>query len=173
MDSWIRCRVDLYAFFLFVCFLLFFFFSLSLKCFSILCYASGFYMLLFFRQMFLTRARTRMFVCVLFIGIVQRNWACLTWKSALEIKSLLLLLLSRVPDQNGVSQAWYYRDTPFWSETLDILLLSFDYHFHFHWCFANHHNPSIKRDVVTTHQQEQVACVPEHVFISSSVLLGF
>ena len=24
-------------------------------------------------------------------GIVQRNWACLTWKSALEIKSLLLL----------------------------------------------------------------------------------
>ena len=36
-------------------------------CFNILCYASGFYMLLFFRQM------------------------CLTWKSALEIKSLLLL----------------------------------------------------------------------------------
>ena len=33
-------------------------------------------------------------VCVLFIGIVQRNWTCLTWKSALEIKSLLLLLLS-------------------------------------------------------------------------------
>ena len=32
-------------------------------------------------------------VCVLFIGIVQRNWACLTWKNALEIKSLLLLLL--------------------------------------------------------------------------------
>ena len=32
-------------------------------------------------------------VCVLFIGIVQRNWACLTWKSAVEIKSLLLLLL--------------------------------------------------------------------------------
>ena len=32
-------------------------------------------------------------VCVFFIGIVQRNWACLTWKSAIEIKSLLLLLL--------------------------------------------------------------------------------
>ena len=32
-------------------------------------------------------------VCVLFIGIVQRSWACLTWKSTLEIKSLLLLLL--------------------------------------------------------------------------------
>ena len=46
-------------------------------------------MLLFFRQMFLTRAC----VCVLFIGIVQRYCACLTWKSALEIKSLLLLLL--------------------------------------------------------------------------------
>ena len=72
-----------------ICMRFFFFFSLSLRCFSILCYASGFYMLLFFRQMFLTRVR----VCVLFIGIVQRNWACLTWKSALEIKSLLLLLL--------------------------------------------------------------------------------
>ena len=32
-------------------------------------------------------------LCVLFIGIVQRNWACLTWKSAIEIKLLLLLLL--------------------------------------------------------------------------------
>ena len=35
-------------------------------------------------------------VCVcmlLFMGIVQRNWACLTWKSAKEMKSLLLLLL--------------------------------------------------------------------------------
>ena len=31
--------------------------------------------------------------CVLFIGIVQRNLACLTWKSAIEIKLLLLLLL--------------------------------------------------------------------------------
>ena len=29
-------------------------------------------------------------VLLLFIGIVQRNWACLTWKSAIEIKSLLL-----------------------------------------------------------------------------------
>ena len=29
--------------------------------------------------------------CVLFIGIVQSNWACLTWKSAIEIKLLLLL----------------------------------------------------------------------------------
>ena len=48
-------------------------------------------LLLFFRQMFLVRARRS--VCVLFIGIVQRNRACLTWKSALEIKSLLLLLL--------------------------------------------------------------------------------
>ena len=32
-------------------------------------------------------------VCVLFIGIVQCKWACLTWKSAIEIKLLLLLLL--------------------------------------------------------------------------------
>ena len=65
------------------------FFFFFLRCFNILCYASGFYVLLFFRQMFLTRARARLSVCVLFIGIVQRNWACLTWKSALEIKSLL------------------------------------------------------------------------------------
>ena len=74
MDSWIRCQVDLYAFFL--------------RCFNILCYASGFYILLFVvRCLWCARA------CVLFIGIVQRNWACLTWKSAIEIKSLLLLLL--------------------------------------------------------------------------------
>ena len=55
-----------------ICMRFFFFF---LRCFSILCFASGFYMLLFFRQMFLTRACARMCVCecVLFIGIVQRN----------------------------------------------------------------------------------------------------
>ena len=77
-DSWIRCRVDLYAFFL--------------RCFNILCYASGFYMLLFVvRCLWCARVHAR--VCVLFIGIVQRNWACLTWKSTIEIKSLLLLLL--------------------------------------------------------------------------------
>ena len=38
-------------------------------------------------------------VCVVVVVIVhwhcvQRNLACLTWKSAIEIKSLLLLLLS-------------------------------------------------------------------------------
>ena len=78
MDSWIRCRVALYAFFL--------------KCFNILCYASGFYMLLFIvRCLWCTRVGAR--VCVLFIGIVQHNWACLTWKSAIEIKSLLLLYI--------------------------------------------------------------------------------
>ena len=33
-----------------------------------------------------------MCVLLLFIDIVQRNWACLAWKSAIEIKSLLLLL---------------------------------------------------------------------------------
>ena len=37
--------------------------------------------------------RTCARVYVFFIGIVQRSWACLTWKSAIEIKSLLLLLL--------------------------------------------------------------------------------
>ena len=74
MDSWIRCRVDLYAFFL--------------RRFNRLFYASDFYMLLFFRCVCVCVC-----VCVLFIGIVQRNWACLTWKSAIEIKSLLLLLL--------------------------------------------------------------------------------
>ena len=68
----------------------FFFF---LRCFNILHYASGFYMLLFFRQMFLTClcVCVCVCVCVLFTGIVQHNWACLTWKSAIEIKSLLLL----------------------------------------------------------------------------------
>ena len=62
------------------------------RCFNLLCYASGFYMLLFVvRCLWCARVRAR--VCVLFIGIVQRNWACLTWKSAIEVKSLLLLLL--------------------------------------------------------------------------------
>ena len=72
-----------------------------LRCFNILCYASGFYMLLFVvRCLWCARMRAR--VCVLFIGIVQRNWACLTWKSAIEIKSLLLLLTSQ--QQASVSQ---------------------------------------------------------------------
>ena len=44
-----------------VFFVLFCFF---LRCLNILCYASGFYMLLFFRQMFLTRARARVCVCL-------------------------------------------------------------------------------------------------------------
>ena len=42
---------------LFVCLFVF------LRCFNILCYASGFYMLLFFRKMFLMRARARVCVC--------------------------------------------------------------------------------------------------------------
>ena len=48
-------------------------------------------------------------VCVLFIGIVQRNWACLTWKSALEIKSLLSLLSALVNQiQLYLLHSWYY-----------------------------------------------------------------
>ena len=54
MDSWIRCRVDLYVFFL--------------RCFNILCYASGFYMLLFVvRCLWCARMRAR--VCVI-------HWHC-------------------------------------------------------------------------------------------------
>ena len=41
-------------------FVVFFF----LRCFNIFCYASGFYMLLFFRQMFLMCARACVCVCV-------------------------------------------------------------------------------------------------------------
>ena len=55
---------------LFVClFCLFLFFVFFLRCFNILCYASGFYMLLFFRKMFLMRARARVCVCVV-------HWHC-------------------------------------------------------------------------------------------------
>ena len=56
---------------------------------AFICYSS------FVRCFWRSRARACVCVCVcvLFTGIVQRNWACLTWKSALEIKSLLLLLL--------------------------------------------------------------------------------
>ena len=39
-------------------------------------------------------------VCVLFIGIVQRNWVCLRWKSAIEIELLLLLLLLLLNPKN-------------------------------------------------------------------------
>ena len=48
---------------------------------SFICYCSS-------SDVYDVRAR----VCF-FIGIVQRSWACLTWKSAIEIKSWLLLLL--------------------------------------------------------------------------------
>ena len=44
-------------------------------------------------------------VCVLFIGIVQRNGACLTWKSAIEIKSLLLLLVFNHQEETRSSTA--------------------------------------------------------------------
>ena len=92
MDSWIRCRVDLYAFFCFCFFFLFvcFFSDILTYCVMLqafLCYCS------FVRCFWCARVCVCVCVCVLFIGIVQRNWACLTWKSALEIKSLLLLLL--------------------------------------------------------------------------------
>ena len=54
-----------------------------LRCFNILCYASGFYMLLFFRQMFLTiasararaRARARVCVCVC-VCVCVVYWHC-------------------------------------------------------------------------------------------------
>ena len=78
-----------------------------LRRFTILCYASGFYMLLFLRQMFMMHVCVCVCVCVCvhvcvcvcvcvcvwFICIVQGSWACLTRKRALEIKSLILLLL--------------------------------------------------------------------------------
>ena len=45
----------------------------SLRCFNILCYASGFYMLLFFRQMFLMRVRARARLCVCVCVV---HWHC-------------------------------------------------------------------------------------------------
>ena len=50
-------------------------------------------------------------VCVLFICIVQHNWACLTWKSAKEIKSLLNIIIinRRQPvEKDGESQTLPY-----------------------------------------------------------------
>ena len=85
-----------------------------LRRFNILCYASGFYMLLFLRQMLMIMcvcvcvwAGACMCVCVcLFICIVQHNWACLSWKSTIEIQSLLLLLLLWL--------SWHSTPTTFW-----------------------------------------------------------
>ena len=74
MDSWIRCRADLFSDVLTYC--------AMLQAFR--CYRSS-------SDVYDVRTCAR--VCVFFIGIVQRKWACLTWKSAIEIKSLLLLLL--------------------------------------------------------------------------------
>ena len=87
MDSWIRCLVDLYAVFLFFCF---FFSDVLTYCVMLqafICYCSS-------SDVYDVRACAR--VCVFFIGIVQRNWACLTWKSAIEIKSLLLFIIINV-----------------------------------------------------------------------------
>ena len=45
---------------------------------------------------------------------VQRNWACFTWKSTLEIRSLLLLLLSKTsPDHHrwtACGRRWWKLD---------------------------------------------------------------
>ena len=60
-------------FFLFVC--LFVCLFVFLRCFNILCYASGFYMLLFFRKMFLMRARARVCVCVC-VCVCVVHWHC-------------------------------------------------------------------------------------------------
>ena len=72
-----------------------FFFSLSLRCFSILCYASGFYMLLFFRQMFLTRARACVCVCVV-------HWHCTAQLSMFNMEKrfrnkIIIIIIICVP----------------------------------------------------------------------------
>ena len=57
------------------------------------------------------RARARVCVCVCvclcvcFICIIQRNWTCLTWKSAIEIKSLSSLLKQYINLKIGDSLA--------------------------------------------------------------------
>ena len=87
--SWLPGDCFVCGFFCMLICMRFFFFPLSdvlaycVMLQAFICYCS------FVRCSCCARAR----VCVLFIAIVQRNWACLTWKSALEIKSLLLLLL--------------------------------------------------------------------------------
>ena len=47
--------------------------------------------------------------CVWFICIVQCNWACLTWKSAIEIKSLGLVLkqLEYATERPFLSKPWF------------------------------------------------------------------
>ena len=85
MNSWIRCWVDLYVIFSDVLT-----YCVMLQAF--ICYCS--YVSCYDTCMCVCVCTcVRVCVCVLllllFIGIVQRNWACLTWKSAIEIKSLL------------------------------------------------------------------------------------
>ena len=58
-----NCFVLFCFLFVFCCWFFFVFVFFSLRCFNILCYASGFYMLLFLRQMFLTRARACVCMC--------------------------------------------------------------------------------------------------------------
>ena len=59
-------------------FLFLFFF---LICFNILCYASGFYMLLFFSQMFLTCTRARACACMYVV-----HWHCIAQLSVFNME---------------------------------------------------------------------------------------
>ena len=84
MDSWIRCRVNLYAFFL--------------RCFNTLCYASGFYMLLFVvRCLWCACMRAR--VCVI-------HWHCTAQLSMFNMEKryrnkIIIIIIIIIIEQSG------------------------------------------------------------------------
>ena len=88
VHSWIRCRVDLYVSCL-GCLLP----NVTLQVFEYGHKCICFVLISVVLSLFFN------------ICIVQLNWACLTWKSAIEIKSLLLLLLMSV---SLVEHSWNY-----------------------------------------------------------------
>ena len=97
----IRCRVDLYAFFvcLFVfCFL--FCFVFFLRCFNILCYASGFHVIVLSSDVFDEHARAHVCMCVV-------HWHCTVQLSMFNMEKrfrnkIIIIIIIFI---NGSSQA--------------------------------------------------------------------
>ena len=100
--------------------------ELSCMCFSqafnILCCASGFYMLLFLRQMFVTHVCVCGYVCVCVVHLhCSAQLSMFNMDSAIEIKSLLLLLL-QLWGFKICSKAEYLCEWSIWTRWCDMSL---------------------------------------------------
>ena len=88
-------------------------------------------------------------ICCVSIGLGEYVWLSgLYYIEGSQPEWCISSMISRVPDQNGVSQLYimleihhtglepsiYSGDTPFWSETIDIWNYPFQYHCYFQMC---------------------------------------